>query len=181
VEAVTGERALTYIQEQELQLQRVAEAVKAQPQDAAARITQILDNVKHLERELGRMKSKLASSQGNDVSDRVREIKGVKVLAVCLEEADPKTLREAVDKFKNKFGSCVTVLAAVEDGKVKLIAGVTSDLTARFKAGELVNFVARQVGGKGGGRADLAQAGGTEPDNLPAALESVIGLVEQHL
>jgi len=181
VEAVTGERALTYIQEQELQLQRVAEAVKAQPEDAAARITQILDNVKHLERELGRLKSKLASSQGNDVADRVREIKGVKVLAVCLEEADPKTLREAVDKFKNKFRSCVTVLAAVEDGKVKLIAGVTSDLTARLKAGELVNFVARQVGGKGGGRADLAQAGGTEPDNLPAALESVTGWVEQHL
>jgi alanyl-tRNA synthetase len=181
VEAVTGERALTYIQEQELQLQRVAEAVKAQPQDAAARITQILDNVKHLERELGRMKSKLASSQGDDVADRVREIKGVKVLAVCLEEADPKTLREAADKFKNKFKSCVTVLAAVEDGKVKLIAGVTSDLTARLKAGDLVNFVARQVGGKGGGRADLAQAGGTEPDNLPAALESVTGWVEQHL
>lgn len=181
VEAVTGERALTYIQEQEQQLQRVAEAVKAQPQDAAARITQILDNVKHLERELGRMKSKLASSQGDDVADRVREIKGVKVLAVCLEEADPKTLREAADKFKNKFKSCVTVLAAVEDGKVKLIAGVTSDLTARLKAGELVNFVAQQVGGKGGGRADLAQAGGTEPDNLPAALESVTGWVEQHL
>jgi alanyl-tRNA synthetase len=181
VEAVTGERALTYIQEQELQLQRVAEAVKAQPQDAAARITQILDNVKHLERELGRMKSKLASSQGDDVADRVREIKGVKVLAVCLEEADPKTLREAADNFKNKLKSCVTVLAAVEDGKVKLIAGVTSDLTVRLKAGELVNFVAQQVGGKGGGRADLAQAGGTEPDNLPAALESVASWVEQHL
>ena len=181
VEAVTGERALTYIHEKELQLQRVAEAVKAQPQDAAARITQILDNVKHLERELGRMKSKLASSQGDDFADRVREIKGVKVLAVCLEEADPKTLREAADKFKNKFRSCVIMLAAVEDGKVKLIAGVTSDLTARLKAGELVNFVAQQVGGKGGGRADLAQAGGTEPDNLPAALESVTGWVEQHL
>ncbi|SET71857.1 alanyl-tRNA synthetase [Nitrosospira multiformis] len=181
VEAVTGERALTYIQEQELQLQRVAEAVKAQPQDAAARITQILDNVKHLERELGRMKSKLASSQGDDFSDRVREIKGVKVLAVCLEEADLKTLREAVDKFKNKFKSCVIVLAAVEDGKVKLIAGVTSDLTPKLKAGDLVNFVAQQVGGKGGGRADLAQAGGTVPDSLPAALESVAGWVEQHL
>ncbi|SEO40567.1 alanyl-tRNA synthetase [Nitrosospira multiformis] len=181
VEAVTGERALTYIQEQELQLQRVAEAVKAQPQDAAVRITQILDSVKHLERELGRMKSKLASSQGDDFADRVREIKGVKVLAVCLEEADLKTLREAVDKFKNKFKSCVTVLAAVEDGKVKLIAGVTSDLTARLKAGDLVNFVAQQVGGKGGGRADLAQAGGTVPDSLPAALESVANWVEQHL
>ena len=181
VEAVTGERALTYIQEQEQQLQCVAEAVKAQPQDAAGRITQILDNVKHLERELGRMKSKLASSQGDDFADRVREIKGVKVLAVCLEEADLKTLREAVDKFKNKFKSCVTVLAAVEDGKVKLIAGVTSDLTARLKAGDLVNFVAQQVGGKGGGRADLAQAGGTVPDSLPAALESVASWVEQHL
>ena len=128
-----------------------------------------------------RMKSKLASSQGDDFADRVREIKGVKVLAVCLQEADPKTLREATDKFKNKFKSCVTMLAAVEDGKVKLIAGVTSDLTARLKAGDLVNFVAQQVGGKGGGRADLAQAGGTVPDSLPAALESVASWVEQHL
>ncbi|SHM25944.1 alanyl-tRNA synthetase [Nitrosospira sp. Nsp11] len=181
LEAVTGENALAYIQERELQLQQVADAVKVQPQEAAGRIAQILDNVKHLERELGRLKSKLATSQGNDFAGQVREVKGAKVLAICLDDADSKTLREALDKFKNKLQSCVVVLSAIEDGRVKLIAGVTSDLATKVKAGELVNFVAQQVGGKGGGRADMAQAGGTQPDNLPAALESVAGWVEQRL
>jgi alanyl-tRNA synthetase len=181
LEAVTGENALAYVQEQESQLQQVADAVKVQPQEAAARITQILDNVKHLERELGRLKSKLASSQGDDLAGQAREVKGAKVLAICLDDADSKTLREALDKFKNKLQSCVVVLSAIEDGRVKLIAGVTPDLSTKVKAGELVNFVAQQVGGKGGGRADMAQAGGTQPDNLPAALESVAGWVEQRL
>jgi alanyl-tRNA synthetase len=181
LEAVTGENALAYIQERELQLQQVADAVKVQPQEAVARITQILDNVKHLERELGRLKSKLASSQGDDLAGQAREVKGAKVLAICLDDADSKILREALDKFKNKLQSCVVVLSAIEDGRVKLIAGVTPDLSTKVKAGELVNFVAQQVGGKGGGRADMAQAGGTQPDNLPAALESVAGWVEQRL
>ena len=181
IEAVTGESALAYIQEREAQLQNVADAVKAHPQEAAARIMQILENVKQLERELRRMKSKLASSQGSDLSEQVREVKGVKVLAVCLQDADSSALREAVDTFKNKLISGVVVVAAIEDGKVKLTAGVTADLTAKVKAGELVNFVARQVGGKGGGRPDMAQAGGTQPDDLPMALESVAGWVEQRL
>ncbi|KIO49509.1 alanine--tRNA ligase [Nitrosospira sp. NpAV] len=181
VEAVTGEGALVYIQQQEAQLQHVADAVKAQPREAAARIGQILDNVKHLEKELARMKSKFASSQGDDLAGQVREVKGVKVLAVCLEDADSRTLRETLDKLKDKFKSCVVVLAALEAESVKLIAGVSADLTAKVKAGELINFVALQVGGKGGGRADMAQAGGTRPDNLPAALESVAGWVEQRL
>jgi alanyl-tRNA synthetase len=181
LEAVTGERALAYIQEQEAQLQQVADAVKVHPQEAAARIKQILDNVKELERELRRMKSKLASSQGTDLSGQIREVKGVKVLAFCLQDADSSALREAVDTFKQKLKSGIVVLAAVEDGKVKLTAGVTADLTGKVKAGELVNFVARQVGGKGGGRPDMAQAGGTQPDDLPLALESVAGWVEQRL
>jgi alanyl-tRNA synthetase len=181
IEAVTGESALAYIQEREAQLQNVADAVKAHPQEAAARIMQILENVKQLERELRRMKSKLASSQGSDLSEQVREVKGVKVLAVCLQDADSSALREAVDTFKNKLISGVVVVAAIEDGKVKLTAGVTADLTAKVKAGELVNFVARQVGGKGGGRPDMAQAGGTQPDDVPMALESVAGWVEQRL
>ena len=181
LEAVTGENALAYIQERESQLQRVADAVKVQPQEAAARITQILDNVRHLERELGRLKSKLASSQGDDLAGQAREVKGAKVLAICLDDADSKTLREALDKLKNKLKSCVVVLSVIEDGRVKLIAGVTPDLATKVKAGELVNFVAQQVGGKGGGRPDMAQAGGTQPDNLPAALESVAGWVEQRL
>jgi alanyl-tRNA synthetase len=181
LEAVTGESALAYIQERESQLQQVADAVKVQPQEAAARITQILDNVKQLERELGRLKSKLASSQGDGLAGQAQEVKGAKVLAICLDDADSKTLREALDKLKNKLQSCVVVLSAIEDGRVKLIAGVTPDLATKVKAGELVNFVAQQVGGKGGGRADMAQAGGTQPDNLPAALESVAGWVEQRL
>lgn len=181
VEAITGESALAYVQEQASQLQQVADAIKAQPQDAAGRILQILENVKRLERELGRMKAKLAGSRGDDLAGQIREVKGVKTLAVHLEEADSRTLRETLDRFKDKLGSCVVVLAATEGGRVKLIAGVTADLTAKVKAGELVNFVAQQVGGKGGGRADMAQAGGTQPDALPAALESVAGWVEQRL
>lgn len=182
VEAITGEAALAYVQQQESQLQQVAGAVKAQPQEAAARITQILDNVKHLERELARMKSKLAGSQGDDLARQVREMKGAKVLAVCLEDADSRTLRETLDKLKDKFKSCyVVVLSAIEGERVKLIAGVSADLTTKVKAGELINFVAMQVGGKGGGRADMAQAGGTQPDNLPVALESVAGWIEQRL
>lgn len=181
VEAVTGEGALAYIQQQELQLQQVAGAVKVQPQEAATRIMQILDNVKQLEKELARMKSKLAGSQGDDLAVQMREVKGAKVLAVCLEDVDSRTLRETLDKLKDKFRSCVVVLGAIEAGRVKLIAGVSADLATKVKAGELVNFVALQVGGKGGGRADMAQAGGTQPDNLPAALESVAGWVEQRL
>ena len=181
VEAVTGEGALAYIQQQESQLQQVAGAIKVQPQEAATRIAQILDSVKQLEKELARMKSKLASSQGDELAGQVREVKGAKVLAVCLEDADSRTLRETLDKLKDKFKSCVVVLAAIEGERVKLIAGVSADLTTKVKAGELINFVALQVGGKGGGRADMAQAGGTQPDNLPAALESVAGWVEQRL
>jgi alanyl-tRNA synthetase len=181
IEAITGESALEYVQQREAQLAEIAGALKAQPQEAAQKILQIVENVRQLEKELARMKSKLANSLGDDLARHVREVKGVKVLAVSLEDADSRTLRATLDKFKDKFKSCVVVLAAIEDGKVKLIAGVTADLTAKLKAGELVNFVALQIGGKGGGRADMAQAGGTRPDDLPGALESVAGWVEERL
>jgi alanyl-tRNA synthetase len=181
IEAVTGESAVEYVQQREAQLAEIAGALKAQPQEAAQKILQIVENVRQLEKELARMKSRLASSLGDDLARHVREVKGVKVLAVCLEDADSRTLRETLDKFKDKFKPCVVVLAAIEDGKVKLIAGVTADLTAKLKAGELVNFVALRIGGKGGGRADMAQAGGTRPDDLPGALESVAGWVEERL
>lgn len=181
VEAVTGEGALAYIQQQEMQLQQVANAVKVQPQDAAARIGQILDSVKQLEKELAQMKSKLASSQGSDLAARAQLVKGVQVLAVSLEGADARTLRETLDGLKDKLSPAAIVLATVIDGKVALIAGVTSGLTEKIKAGELVNMVAQQIGGKGGGRADMAQAGGTEPAGLPAALESVAAWVGQRL
>jgi alanyl-tRNA synthetase len=137
--------------------------------------------VKALEKELSRLKSKLASSQGDELAAQVVEVNGAKVLAAALEGADAKTLRETLDKLKDKLGSAAIVLAAVADGKVSLIAGVTADLTAKVKAGELVNFVAQQVGGKGGGRPDMAQAGGTQPENLVQALAGVAGWVKDKL
>jgi alanyl-tRNA synthetase len=173
VEAVTGEGALAYVQQQETQLQRVADAVKAQPQEAAARIAQILDNVKLLEKELASLKSRLASSQGDELLSQAQDINGLKVLAARLDGADAAVLRETLDKLKDKLKSAAIVLASVTDGKVALIAGVTADAMSKVKAGELVNFVAQQVGGKGGGRPDMAQAGGTQPEHLAAALGSV--------
>ena len=134
-----------------------------------------------LERELARLKSKLAASQGEDLAAQAVDVKGAKVLAATLEGADAKTLRETMDKLKHRLKSAAIVLGSVADGKVSLIAGVTADLTAKVKAGELVNFVAQQVGGKGGGRPDMAQAGGTQPGNLPVALQSVKSWVEQRV
>ncbi len=181
VEAVTGEGALALVQQQQDQLQQVADAVKAQPQEAATRIAQILDNVKSLEKELATLKSKLASSQGDELLAQAQDIKGVKVLAAKLDGADVATLRETMDKLKDKLHSAAIVLASVGDGKVSLIAGVTADATVKVKAGELVNFVAQQVGGKGGGRPDMAQAGGTQPEHLDAALAGVVAWVSGKL
>ena len=178
VEAVTGEGALALVQQHEQQLQQVADAVKSQPQEAAARIAQILDNVRSLEKELAALKSKLASAQGDELLAQAQDVNGMKVLAAQLEGADAAVLRETLDKLKDKLKTAVILLAAVNDGKVSLIAGVTADATAKVKAGELVNFVAQQVGGKGGGRPDMAQAGGTQPEHLPAALGSVAGWVK---
>ncbi len=173
VEAVTGEGALALVQQQQDQLQLVADAVKAQPADAAARVVQALDNMKALEKELAALKSKLASAQGDELVTQAQDINGVKVLAAKLDGADVATLRETMDKLRDKLKSAAIVLASVADGKVSLIAGVTADQTAKVKAGELVNFVAQQVGGKGGGRPDMAQAGGTQPEHLAKALSSV--------
>ncbi|MBL8482615.1 MAG: alanine--tRNA ligase, partial [Rhodocyclaceae bacterium] len=181
VEAVTGEGALDYVQQREADLARVAGELKAAPAEAATRAAQIIEHVKQLEKEVARLKAKLAASQGDDLAARASEVGGAKVLAATLDGADAKALRETLDKLKDKLKSAALVLAAVGDGKVSLIAGVTPDLTARIKAGDLVNFVARQVGGKGGGRPDMAQAGGTEPHNLPAALASVAGYVAEKL
>jgi alanyl-tRNA synthetase len=181
VEAVTGEGALALIQQQQDQLQQVADAVKTQPHEAASRIAQVLDNMKSLEKELATLKSKLASAQGDELLTQAQDINGVKVLAAKLEGADAATLRETLDKLKDKLKSAVILLAAVSDGKVSLIAGVTADATTKVKAGELVNFVAQQVGGKGGGRPDMAQAGGTQPEHLAGALASVSAWVKAKL
>ena len=147
--------------------------------DVQQRIVQVQDLVKTLEKELERLKSKLAASQGDELVSQAVDVAGIKVLAAKLDGADAKTLRETMDKLKDKLQTAAIVLGSVTDGKVALIAGVTADATAKVKAGELVNFVAQQVGGKGGGRPDMAQAGGTEPDNLPQALAGVAAWVQQ--
>jgi alanyl-tRNA synthetase len=181
VEAVTGPGALDYVQQQTTALEGVAEMLKASPMEIGARLNQIMDNVRGLEKELSRLKSRLASSQGDDLAERAVQVGAVRVLAAAIEGADARSLRETVDKLKDKLGSAAIVLAANEGGKVALVAGVTPDLTAKVKAGELVNFVAQQVGGKGGGRPDMAQAGGTDASRLPKALESVRGWVAERL
>ncbi|WP_175697085.1 alanine--tRNA ligase [Burkholderia ambifaria] len=181
VEAITGDNAVRYMQELDARVNEAAAALKAQPSELTQRIAQVQDQVKSLEKELGALKSKLASSQGDELAQQATEVGGVYVLAATLDGADAKTLRETVDKLKDKLKSAAIVLAAVEGGKVSLIAGVTPDASKKVKAGELVNFVAQQVGGKGGGRPDMAQAGGTEPANLPGALAGVKGWVEERL
>jgi len=181
VEAVTAEGALAYTHEMEARLAEAARALKAPAAEVPAKIAQILDNVRALEKELARLKGKLASSQGGDLAAQAVEVNGANVLAATIEGADAKVLRETIDKLKGRFKSAAIVLGSVEGGKVTLIAGVTSDLTDRIKAGELVNHVAAQVGGKGGGRPDMAQAGGNNPAALPAALQSVRSWVAERL
>ena len=149
--------------------------------EAPAKIVQLQDTVKGLEKELARLKAKLASSQGDELLSQVKVVKGVNTVAAALEGADVKALRETADKLKDKLKSVALVLAAVDGGKVSLIAAVTPDLVNRVKAGELVNHVAQQVGGKGGGRPDMAQAGGTDASGLPTALASVAAWVEGKL
>jgi len=181
VEAVTGLGALDYMQARDAMLTKAAGMFKAPVGELEAKITQLLEHARVTERELARLKTKAASSAGDDLAGGAVDVKGAKVLAVSLDGADVKALRETMDKLKDKLKSAAIVLASVADGKVTLIAGVTSDLTGKVKAGELVNHVAQQVGGKGGGRPDMAQAGGTDPAGLPAALKSVQAFVEQRL
>ncbi|MFV5215308.1 alanine--tRNA ligase [Azonexus caeni] len=181
VEAITGNNALAYVQTQESRVAGISALLKTQPDDIGERVAGILDHVRALEKEVARLKSKLAASQGDDLLAQAVEVKGARLLATTLDGADVATLRETMDKLKDKLKSAAIVLASVADGKVTLIAGVTADLTGKVKAGELVNLVAQQVGGKGGGRPDMAQAGGTQPENLPAALASVAAWVEGKL
>ncbi len=181
VEATTGSTALALMNKQIRELGEVARQLRAQPGSVEKAVLGLLEEKKALEKELSRMRSKLLSGQGTDLSAQAIDVKGTKILAVTLDDADPKTMRETVDRLKDKLKSAAIVLGAVSDGKVSLIAGVTADLTGKVKAGELVNYVAQQVGGKGGGRPDMAQAGGTEPAKLPGALESVKPWIEQRL
>jgi alanyl-tRNA synthetase len=181
IEAVTGANALAYVQNLEATVQGAASTLKAAPTELQARVTQVLEQVRTLEKEVSQLKGKLASSKGDDLVQQAVDVKGVKVLAARLDGADAKTLRDTMDKLKDKLKTAAIVLAAVDGGKVQLAAGVTADSMGKVKAGELVNFVAQQVGGKGGGKPDMAMAGGTDASKLPGALQSVQGWVAERV
>jgi alanyl-tRNA synthetase len=181
IEAITGQNALAYLQNLEDTVAQVAAAFKAPVVEVNDRVNSVIDHVKALEKEIAALKGKLASAQGDEMLTQAVEVNGVKVLVAMLEGADTKTLRETMDKLKDKLKTAVIVLAAIEDDKVQIAAGVTPESTGKVKAGELVNFIAGQVGGKGGGKPDMAMAGGTEPAKLAGALASVMGWVSAKL
>jgi len=185
IEAVTGANALAYLQSLEDTVAQAAGTLKAPAAELNNRIAQVLDQVKALEKELAAAKGKLASAQGDELLTQAVDVKGktgtIRVLAAKLEGADAKTLRDTMDKLKDKLKTAAIVLAAVDGDKVQIAAGVTADSTGKVKAGELVNFVAQQVGGKGGGKPDMAMAGGTDAKTLPQALASVQAWVAERV
>ena len=181
IEAVTGEHALAYVQTLEDTVNQACAALKATPAELNQRLAQLLDQVRGLEKDMGALKGKLASSQGDDLLAQAIDVKGVKLLAALLPGADAKALRDTLDQLKNKLKTAVVVLASVDGDKVQIAAGVTADTLTKVKAGELVNFVAQQVGGKGGGKPDMAMAGGTQPAGLDKALASVQAWVNERL
>lgn len=181
IEAMTGDAAVNYIGETEKNLIAAAQLLKASPEKLHDRIEQLLQKNRQQEKELQTLKGQIASQKGSNLTDEAVEVAGVKILAAKLDGADVNTLRDTVDQLKNKLGTAAVILASVEQGKVKLIAGVTKDATDRIQAGKLVNHVAQQVDGKGGGRPDMAQAGGNNPANLDAALKSVEAWCQQIL
>jgi len=181
IEALTGDAALTYVDEQANALATVASLVKSDVNSVPTKVEQLVSKSKQLEKEIAALKQKLAAQAGSDLVSQAVEINNIKVLIANLENAEAKSLRGMVDDLKNKLGSGIVFLATASDDKVSLIAGVTKDLTNQVKAGELVNVVAQQVGGKGGGRPDMAQAGGSQPENLKAALETVAPWLEEKL
>ncbi|MCU7874698.1 MAG: alanine--tRNA ligase [Candidatus Thiodiazotropha sp. (ex Lucinoma borealis)] len=181
IEAVTGQRAIEWMEADEERVQRIAEMIKSGRDEIEDKLEHILERNRKLEKELDQLKGKLASAAGSDLASGAVAVGEVKVLAANLDGADPKSLRETMDQLKNKLGSAVILLATVAGGKVSLVAGVTKDLTSQMKAGELVKLAAEQVGGKGGGRPDMAQAGGNNPDALPQALALVEPWVRDRL
>jgi alanyl-tRNA synthetase len=181
IEAVTGEQALDYIDTSESRLQEISVLVKASNDNVTEKTSQLVQRSRQLEKELETLKSKLASSAGSDLASTAHDISGIKVLAAKLDGADTKLLRDTVDQLKNKLGTAAVILASVEDDKITLIAGVSKDITDKIRAGDLVGHVAKQVGGKGGGRPDMAQGGGNQPENLSAALDSVVSWINSKL
>jgi alanyl-tRNA synthetase len=181
IEAVTGKGAIDFMHQLDEQIEETAALVKGDHFSLAEKVRQVIDKSKSLERELEQLKAKLAAQAGTDLLGKVIDINGQKALIATLEGVEAKSLRTTMDELKNQLHSAVILLATVADGKVNLIAGVTQDLTGKVKAGELVNLVAQQVGGKGGGRPDMAQAGGTEPAALPAALTAAQAWLSERL
>jgi len=181
IEALTGQAATEYMIDQSLKINNLSTLLKASHNELEERLNQVLGSLKSQEKEIAQLKSKMAAQSAGDLTASAVDVKGVKVLAVKLEGVDSKSLRDSMDQLKNKLGSSMIVLATVDAQKVSLCAGVSKDQTARIKAGDLVNMVARQVGGKGGGRPDMAMAGGSQPENLDQALASVKAWVEQQL
>ena len=181
IEAVTGKNALAWLSSGEDALASIAGLVKSGRDEVEDKVRQLVERGRRLEKEVGKLKSQLASGKGSDLAEQAVDISGVNVLAANVEGADSKSLRDAVDRLKNKLSPAVVVLATVEEGKVRLVAGVTKETTATIKAGELISEIAQLVGGKGGGRPDMAQAGGNDPSGLPAALARVPGFVTERL
>jgi alanyl-tRNA synthetase len=181
VEALTGEAAYEWVVRTDQVLRDIAGMLRGSREDVDEKVRELIDRSRRFEKEVQQLKSKLASGQGGDLSTQAKSVGGIKVLAAQIEGADAKTLRDTVDQLKHKLGSSVIVLATVQDGKVVLVAGVSADLVAKLKAGDIAGAVAAEVGGRGGGRADFAQAGGTKPENLGAALAAVETLVRNRL
>jgi alanyl-tRNA synthetase len=182
VEAVTGDGALAWVQAREAMMAAAASALKVPAEEMEPRVAQLIESAKAAEKEIAKLRGQLALGRLDEVIGAgMRTVKGVKALAVVLDGVDATVMRETLDMVKDRMQSGIAVLATVNDGKVSLIAGVTKDLTGRIKAGELVNHVAQQVGGKGGGRPDMAQAGGTNAAALPDALRSIEPWLEQRL
>jgi alanyl-tRNA synthetase len=181
LEAVTGAAAYEWVVRTDQVLRDVAALLRGSREDVDEKVRELVDRSKKLEKEVQQLKSKLASGHSSDLFAQAKDVGGVKVLAAQIDGADARSLRDAVDQLKGKLGSSVIVLATVQDGKVVLVAGVSEDLLARMKAGDIAGVIAAKVGGRGGGRADFAQAGGTQPENLAAALAGVESLVRSRL
>jgi alanyl-tRNA synthetase len=181
VEAVTGKTAYEWVVHTDQVLRDVAALLRGSRDDVDEKVRELVDRSRRLEKEVQQLKSKLASGQGGDLTSQAKDVDGIKVLAARIDDADARSLRDAVDQLKSKLGSSVIVLATVQEGKVVLVVGVSADLLTRMKAGDIAGAVAAQIGGKGGGRADFAQAGGTQPENLGKALEGVESLIRNRL
>jgi alanyl-tRNA synthetase len=181
VEAVTGQAAYEWVVRTDKVLRDIATVLRGSREDVDEKVRELVDRSRKLEKEIQQLKSKLASGQGGDLSSLAKDVGGVKVLAAQIDGADVRSLRDAMDQLKGKLGSSVIVLASVQEGKVVFVVGVSEDLLARMKAGEIAGVVAAKVGGRGGGRPDFAQAGGTQPENLGLALAGVEPLVRSRL